>query len=94
MYDIIYTLTKVHFISEVPSLPNIQHKKNSAENEEILHLNCVCYVGFIHFSVVLGAASMGLVITYPLAKRITFWPQAFLGKSLFHFLHAERVLCL
>uniref|UniRef100_K1R500 4-hydroxybenzoate polyprenyltransferase, mitochondrial n=1 Tax=Magallana gigas TaxID=29159 RepID=K1R500_MAGGI len=33
------------------------------------------------YSVVLGAASMGLVITYPLAKRITFWPQAFLGKS-------------
>lgn len=31
------------------------------------------------YSVVLGAASMGLVITYPLAKRITFWPQAFLG---------------
>ncbi|XP_022302961.2 4-hydroxybenzoate polyprenyltransferase, mitochondrial-like isoform X1 [Crassostrea virginica] len=31
------------------------------------------------YSVVLGAASMGLVITYPLAKRFTFWPQAFLG---------------
>lgn len=34
------------------------------------------------YSVVLGAASMGLVITYPLAKRITFWPQAFLGVTL------------
>ncbi|CAG2254678.1 COQ2 [Mytilus edulis] len=31
------------------------------------------------YSVVLGAASMVLVITYPLAKRVTFWPQAMLG---------------
>ncbi|XP_048740813.2 4-hydroxybenzoate polyprenyltransferase, mitochondrial-like isoform X2 [Ostrea edulis] len=34
------------------------------------------------YSVVLGAASMGLVITYPLAKRYTFWPQALLGVTL------------
>lgn len=26
-----------------------------------------------------GAASLALVITYPLMKRITYWPQAFLG---------------
>ncbi|XP_063436044.1 4-hydroxybenzoate polyprenyltransferase, mitochondrial-like [Mytilus trossulus] len=31
------------------------------------------------YSVVLGAASMVLVIAYPLAKRVTFWPQAMLG---------------
>ncbi|CAG2245546.1 COQ2 [Mytilus edulis] len=34
------------------------------------------------YSVVLGAASMVLVITYPLAKRVTFWPQAMLGVTL------------
>ncbi|XP_062596610.1 4-hydroxybenzoate polyprenyltransferase, mitochondrial-like isoform X2 [Saccostrea cucullata] len=34
------------------------------------------------YSVILGAASMGLVITYPLAKRFTFWPQALLGVTL------------
>ncbi|KAL3151983.1 Palmitoyl-protein thioesterase 1, variant 2 [Trebouxia sp. C0010 RCD-2024] len=31
------------------------------------------------FSKVVGAASLALVATYPLMKRITFWPQAFLG---------------
>ena len=31
------------------------------------------------FSVVLGLASMPLVIAYPFMKRITWWPQAFLG---------------
>lgn len=31
------------------------------------------------FSKVVGAASLGLVFTYPLMKRLTFWPQAFLG---------------
>ncbi|WP_240002597.1 4-hydroxybenzoate octaprenyltransferase [Oleisolibacter albus] len=30
-------------------------------------------------SIVLGAASLLLVFTYPLMKRITWWPQAFLG---------------
>ncbi|KAL0033263.1 hypothetical protein WJX77_001009 [Trebouxia sp. C0004] len=31
------------------------------------------------FSKVVGASSLALVFTYPLMKRITFWPQAFLG---------------
>lgn len=31
------------------------------------------------FSQVLGASSLALVVTYPLMKRITGWPQAFLG---------------
>lgn len=31
------------------------------------------------FSVFLGASSMFLVITYPLTKRITYWPQLMLG---------------
>ncbi|KAH9496318.1 Para-hydroxybenzoate--polyprenyltransferase, mitochondrial precursor (PHB:polyprenyltransferase) [Bulinus truncatus] len=31
------------------------------------------------YSIVLGAASMGLVITYPLCKRFTYWPQIMLG---------------
>jgi 4-hydroxybenzoate polyprenyltransferase len=37
----------------------------------LLHLNW--------FTVVLGVASLALVFTYPLMKRITYWPQAFLG---------------
>ena len=36
----------------------------------LLHLWC---------SIVLGAASLPLVVTYPLMKRVTFWPQLYLG---------------
>ncbi|KAM9236137.1 4-hydroxybenzoate polyprenyltransferase, mitochondrial [Leptosomus discolor] len=32
-----------------------------------------------YYSIVLGAASLSLVITYPLMKRITYWPQLVLG---------------
>ena len=32
-------------------------------------------------SIVLGAASLPLVVTYPLMKRVTFWPQLYLGGS-------------
>ena len=31
------------------------------------------------YSVLLGTASMGLVVLYPVAKRFTYWPQAVLG---------------
>jgi len=31
------------------------------------------------YSILLGASSLGLVITYPLMKRITYWPQLVLG---------------
>jgi 4-hydroxybenzoate polyprenyltransferase len=31
------------------------------------------------YSIVLGASSMGLVILYPLMKRLTYWPQLVLG---------------
>ncbi|EDV91405.1 GH17422 [Drosophila grimshawi] len=30
-------------------------------------------------SILLGASSLGLVITYPLMKRVTYWPQLVLG---------------
>ncbi|XP_002737946.1 4-hydroxybenzoate polyprenyltransferase, mitochondrial-like [Saccoglossus kowalevskii] len=32
-----------------------------------------------NYSIVLGASSLVLVASYPLMKRVTFWPQAFLG---------------
>ncbi|XP_078062303.1 4-hydroxybenzoate polyprenyltransferase, mitochondrial [Mustelus asterias] len=32
-----------------------------------------------YYSIVLGAASLGLVVTYPLMKRLTYWPQLILG---------------
>ncbi|KAJ2942489.1 hypothetical protein O0L34_g16094 [Tuta absoluta] len=39
----------------------------------LLQLNC--------YSVVLGASSLLLVVTYPLAKRLTNYPQLFLGAT-------------
>ncbi|XP_008334071.1 4-hydroxybenzoate polyprenyltransferase, mitochondrial [Cynoglossus semilaevis] len=32
-----------------------------------------------YYSITLGAASLSLVVTYPLMKRITYWPQFVLG---------------
>lgn len=32
-------------------------------------------------SILLGASSLGLVIIYPLMKRITYWPQFVLGMT-------------
>ena len=37
----------------------------------LLHLNL--------FAILLGLGSLLLVFAYPLAKRVTYWPQAFLG---------------
>lgn len=31
------------------------------------------------YSILLGASSLSLVVTYPLFKRITYWPQFVLG---------------
>jgi 4-hydroxybenzoate polyprenyltransferase len=31
------------------------------------------------FAILLGIASLALIFTYPFMKRITYWPQAFLG---------------
>ncbi|XP_077983578.1 4-hydroxybenzoate polyprenyltransferase, mitochondrial-like [Glandiceps talaboti] len=31
------------------------------------------------YSIILGASSLGLIAAYPLMKRITYWPQLFLG---------------
>ncbi|XP_020609894.1 4-hydroxybenzoate polyprenyltransferase, mitochondrial-like [Orbicella faveolata] len=42
-----------------------------------------------NYSIILGAASLGLVVTYPLMKRITYWPQAFLGEQF-----SARIHCL
>ncbi|XP_051168927.1 4-hydroxybenzoate polyprenyltransferase, mitochondrial [Leptopilina boulardi] len=34
------------------------------------------------YSILLGASSLGLVIIYPLMKRVTYWPQFILGMTL------------
>ncbi|XP_030836947.1 4-hydroxybenzoate polyprenyltransferase, mitochondrial [Strongylocentrotus purpuratus] len=38
-------------------------------------------LSFNWYSVALGASSMLLVVSYPLMKRITYWPQAVLGMA-------------
>jgi 4-hydroxybenzoate polyprenyltransferase len=51
----------------------------------VVFMMALCSVGlwvllqFNPFAIALGFASVGLVLVYPLMKRITFWPQAVLG---------------
>ncbi|MDR3435937.1 4-hydroxybenzoate octaprenyltransferase [Telmatospirillum sp.] len=44
-----------------------------------LFVGLIILLQFNGTSVLLGAASLGLVFTYPFMKRITYWPQAWLG---------------
>ena len=44
-----------------------------------LGLGLMILLQFNWYSVLLGSASMGLVITYPLMKRFTYYPQFVLG---------------
>ncbi len=45
----------------------------------LLLLGLVILLQLPPLSVIIGCASMVLVVVYPLMKRITWWPQAFLG---------------
>ncbi|MBK8158973.1 MAG: 4-hydroxybenzoate octaprenyltransferase [Rhodospirillaceae bacterium] len=45
----------------------------------LLAVGLLILVQFPFFSILLGAASLILVAAYPFMKRITWWPQAFLG---------------
>ncbi|TCS60644.1 4-hydroxybenzoate octaprenyltransferase [Varunaivibrio sulfuroxidans] len=42
-------------------------------------LGLVVLVQFNAFAIALGASSLGLVAIYPFMKRVTYWPQFFLG---------------
>ena len=48
-------------------------------------LGALCLIGLIvllqfnHFTILLGGSSLALVALYPFMKRITYWPQAWLG---------------
>jgi len=50
-----------------------------------LFLGVLCLIGLVilltfnGFTVALGAASLVLIVAYPFMKRITWWPQAWLG---------------
>lgn len=46
-----------------------------------LGLGCLILLQLNWYSIVLGASSLGLVIIYPLMKRITNWPQLVLGMT-------------
>lgn len=45
----------------------------------LLAIGLAVLLQFNTFAVALGVASLVLVGTYPLMKRVTYWPQAFLG---------------
>jgi 4-hydroxybenzoate polyprenyltransferase len=44
-----------------------------------LLVGLVVLLSFNRFTILLGLASMPLVLVYPFMKRFTWWPQAFLG---------------
>ena len=44
-----------------------------------LALGLAVLLQFNDFAVLLGLASMALVLAYPFMKRVTYWPQAWLG---------------
>ncbi|MDF2763715.1 MAG: ubiA [Rhodospirillales bacterium] len=44
-----------------------------------LAIGLAILLAFNRFTIALGIASLALVFTYPFMKRITWWPQAFLG---------------
>jgi len=45
----------------------------------LMTLGAAILLSFNWFAIGVGAASLALVFTYPLMKRVTFWPQFFLG---------------
>ncbi len=53
--------------------------------QAVVFLAAQLLVGFLilllfnRFTILLGVLSLALVFTYPLMKRVTYWPQAFLG---------------
>jgi len=44
-----------------------------------LGLGFIVLLQFNSFTIWLGVSSLGLIVVYPFMKRITYWPQAFLG---------------
>nr|XP_053652721.1 4-hydroxybenzoate polyprenyltransferase, mitochondrial-like [Cherax quadricarinatus] len=44
-----------------------------------LSLGCLVLLQLNWYAVLLGASSLGLVVLYPLMKRVTYWPQLMLG---------------
>jgi len=44
-----------------------------------LLLGLAVLLQFNTLTIILGIAAMGLVVAYPFMKRVTYWPQAFLG---------------
>ncbi len=45
----------------------------------LLAIGLAVLINFNNFAIGVGVASLTLVFTYPLMKRVTFWPQFFLG---------------
>lgn len=45
----------------------------------LIALGAAILLSFNWFAIGVGIASLALVLTYPLMKRVTFWPQFFLG---------------
>jgi len=53
--------------------------------QAVIFLGALCLIGLVillqmnRITIGLGIASLGLVVAYPFMKRVTYWPQIFLG---------------
>lgn len=45
----------------------------------LLCIGLAILLSFNRLTILLGVLSLGLIVVYPLMKRVTWWPQAFLG---------------
>ncbi len=54
-------------------------------NQSLIYVLALCLIAFLiliqfnYLTIILGMSSMILAFTYPFMKRITYWPQLFLG---------------
>ena len=60
-------------------------RKNICKKQSLIYVFILCLIAFLiliqfnFLTIILGMSSMFLAFSYPFMKRITYWPQLFLG---------------
>jgi len=82
MWDSEYDKKVARTLTRPIAANEITHKQALGFLAGLLSCGLMVLLSLNWYSVFLGAASMGLVVTYPLMKRFTYWPQLMLGLTL------------
>jgi len=82
MWDSEYDKKVTRTLTRPIAANEITHKQALGFLAGLLSCGLMVLLSLNWYSVFLGAASMGLVVTYPLMKRFTYWPQLMLGLTL------------